>query len=54
MIYTNSKGIQIDTSTMPAKYLASALAKAKDLCKQENIDALEQEIALRQDNNTTL
>lgn len=50
MIYTDSKGNQKDTGTMPIEYIQRALAKAKSENNQENINALEEELKLRSNN----
>ena len=49
--YTSSKGIQKDTSDMPIEYIERALSVAKKENNQNNIDALEYEINLRQGKN---
>lgn len=49
-IYTSSKGEEKDTSNMPIEYIMRALAKARAENNQNNIDALEYEINLRNGN----
>lgn len=46
-IYVNSKGEDIDTSTLEDRHLERALAKAQREDNQPNITALEQELQLR-------
>ncbi len=46
-IYISSKGEQKDTSTMAFPYLNSALRKAQEAGNLQNIQALEEELALR-------
>lgn len=45
--YTNSKGEDIDTSSLEDRHLERALAKAQREDNQPNIDALTQELQLR-------
>jgi hypothetical protein len=49
-IYTNSKGQQIDTSTLAQPHLERALAKAQRENNQENVEALQEELNNRQEN----
>lgn len=48
-IYTSSKGEEKDTANMPTTYLKNALKKAQEENNQANIDALEAELATRDD-----
>ena len=47
-IYTDHKGIEKDTASMPIEYILRALAKATS---PENIKALQDEIDLRNGTN---
>lgn len=51
--YTSSKGEAKDTATMAYSYLQNALKKAQEEGNQENISALEEEIAIRDAENTS-
>ncbi len=46
-IYISSKGEQKDTATMAYPYLQSALKKAEREGNKQNVDALQEELLLR-------
>ena len=49
-IYINSKGEEVETSTMPLSYLERALAKAIREGNQDNVDILTTELNNRNTN----
>lgn len=49
MIYINSRGESIDTATLAQQHLERALAKAQREGNQENVKALEEELAIREE-----